>query len=478
MEELLNIEPKGVFKYFREICAIPHGSGNMEKISEYCLSFAEENGLKAVCDDARNVIIYKPGTCGYENSAPVILQGHLDMVCQKTEDAEIDFEADGLDIFVDGDFLGARGTTLGADNGIAVAMIMAILSDKNLSHPPIEAVFTTDEEIGMLGASALDMSLLKGKRMINLDSEEEDIVTVSCAGGSDFTTEIPLEYEIADGKKYTLEIKNLKGGHSGVEIDKGRVNADILAGRILNFIDKSFNLYIISINGGNKCNAIPTTSKIEFVVNDVFFEDNAEKYFDIIRKEISDREEGLVIALTSDGEGEYKTFSKSCKDKLIYMLLMTPNGIIDMSINIEGLVETSLNLGILSTENDRVCFQYALRSNKKTALDFLEDRLMTFVRYNGLNGEISGRYEPWEYRECSPLRDLYAECFDEAFGYRPKIEAIHAGLECSVFASKIEGLDCIAVGPDMSGVHTVKERLSISSTNKIFKLLCNVLGKI
>lgn len=476
MENIL--KPEAVFKYFKEICAIPHGSGDMEKISEYCLNFAKENGLKAICDDAKNVIIYKNGSKGYENKPPVILQGHLDMVCQKTADCHIDFLQDGLELFSDGDLLGAKGTTLGADNGIAVAMIMAILSDDAISHPPIEAVFTTDEEIGMLGASALDMSLLKGKRMINIDSEEEGVVTVSCAGGSDFSTSIPLTFDVKSGRKYTLEIKGLKGGHSGVEIDKGGVNADILAGRLLSVLERLTTFDIISINGGDKCNAIPKSVKVELLTNDDNFENVVDVYSEIVRNEISDREKECVIELETDGEGEYKVLSEDAKAILIYYLVSTPNGIIDMSVNIEGLVETSLNLGILATEEDRITMKYALRSNKKTALDYLEIRLMIFAESFGLESIISGRYEPWEYREESNLRDLYVECYEKAFGHKPKVEAIHAGLECSVFASKIEGIDCIAIGPDMTGVHTAQERLSVSSTAKIFGLLLNVLEKM
>ncbi len=468
-------KPFEVFKYFKEICAIPHGSGDMEMISEYCLNFAKENGLLAYCDDAKNVIIYKDGTKGYEDAEPIILQGHLDMVCQKTEDCDIDFLKDGLELYVDGDFLKAKGTTLGADNGIAVAMIMAILADDKISHPPIEAVFTTDEEIGLIGAGALDLSKLKSRKMINIDSEEENVVTVSCAGGSDFSTYIPLAYEVKSGKKYTLEIKGLKGGHSGVDINKCRVNADILAGRLLSVLERVTSFDVISINGGDKCNAIPNSVKVELLTDDEYFEDVVNSYFEIVKDEISDREKDCIFELKADGEGEYKVFSEDTKAILIYYLIATPNGIIDMSANIEGLVETSLNLGVLMTEEDRITLEYALRSNKKTALDYLEVRLMIFAESFGMEGKISGRYEPWEYRKDSEIRDLYVRCFKEVFGCEPVVEAIHAGLECSVFSGAIEGFDCISIGPDMTGVHTVEEKLSISSVERIYSLILKVL---
>lgn len=275
---LENLKPQRVFKYFEEICSIPHGSGDMDKIADYCVEFAKSHALEYKRDGANNVVIYKNATAGYENAEPVILQGHLDMVCQKLEDRNIDFSADGLDIFIDGDFVKARGTTLGADNGIAVAMVLAILESNEYRHPRIEAVFTTDEEIGMVGATKLDMSLLSAKKMINIDSEEEKVVTVSCAGGSDFKVSLPINRVKKSGTEATVILKGLKGGHSGIEIDKGRVNANMLAGRFLNSLAKAVYFEIISIDGGDKGNAIPNLCKMRLCVNDVEkFVNEAEK---------------------------------------------------------------------------------------------------------------------------------------------------------------------------------------------------------
>ena len=223
-------ETPEVFRHFEEICAIPHGSGNMDAISDYCVRFAQENGLRVLTDGAKNVVIFKSGTKGYENAEPIILQGHLDMVCQKREDIAFDFEKAGIKTYTDGDFINAKGTTLGADNGIAVAMLMSVLASHNLAHPPIEAVFTTDEEIGLIGAGKLDMSVLSGKKMINLDSEDPSVLTVSCAGGSEFKLILPFERRLVKGKKIVISLSGLQGGHSGVCIDKGRVNADVLMG--------------------------------------------------------------------------------------------------------------------------------------------------------------------------------------------------------------------------------------------------------
>ena len=478
MEKTLQKKSEAVFRYFEKICAIPHGSGDMETISDYCVKFAQENNLRVICDKAKNVVIYKPGTNGYENAEPIILQGHLDMVCQKKEDVAIDFATDGIETYTDSDFIKARGTTLGADDGIAISMIMAILASRDLPHPPIEAVFTTDEEIGMIGAKVLDCTVLKAKKMINIDSEEAGVLTVSCAGGSDFKLFLPIEKTVVHGTKISLEINDLKGGHSGVDIDKNRINANILAGRILNFANKTVGFNIIKINGGSKGNAIPFSCKAELVAEDAENLINImENYISVVKNEISDREENCSIRLKAQETGDFEVFNVAAQDKLLHILLTTPNGIVDMSAQIDGLVETSLNLGILMTQADEIVMQYALRSNKASALDFLEDRLTVFASYNACNLEISCRYEPWEFKKDSPMQKLYADAFFEKFGYKPRTEAIHAGLECAVFAQKIDDLDCISIGPDMFDVHTVNERLSISSAAETFELLCDILGR-
>lgn len=472
------LEPKNVFKFFVELSAIPRGSGNMTAVSDYCMDFAKKHSLKAVKDSANNVIIFKNGTLGFENSEPVILQGHLDMVCQKTADSKIDFTKDGLTLYTEDDLLMAEGTTLGADNGIAVAMILAILESDDFAHPPIEAVFTTDEEIGLIGATKLDKSILSGKKMINLDSEKMDTVTVSCAGGSDFEAELPFERVAVSGTKVDITLKGLKGGHSGDKINSGRVNADILAGRVLNYLNNNCELELLSINGGDKGNAIPVSCEIELCTNNPQeLKTKAEEYINIIKEEISAREPDFCAEITVSGEGEYMGLPEDIKNKIIFVLLCIPNGVIEMSAEIENLVETSLNIGILKTEDEKVIFHSALRSNKKTALLFLEERLKAF--YNGISCNIKtfGHYPPWEFNQNSVLVELYKECYTAQFGKEPFVKAIHAGLECGVFADEIKDFDCISIGPDMSDIHTVNERLSISSTEKIYELLIDILGK-
>lgn len=477
MGKLSNLNPCRVFKYFEEISAIPRGSGNMDKISEYCMKFAEKHSLRAIRDEANNVIIYKNASSGYEDAKPVILQGHLDMVCQKTDTSLIDFEKDGLSLYVDGDFIKAEGTTLGADNGIAAAMIMAILEDTELEHPPIEAVFTTDEETGMIGAGKLNFDLISGKRMINLDAEEIDTVTVSCAGGSDFRLEIPVRRKKCTGTKVNITIKGLKGGHSGVEINSGRVNANILAGRILNYAKDSAYYELISVDGGDKGNAIPVGCSMQLVVQSADeFIDKMTSYFDVIKAEFADRED-FDIDIEALGSGEFDVISGDVKDNLIYMLICVPNGVQEMSSSVNGLVETSLNLGILKTEPEKIEFLFTLRSNKSSALEFLEEKMKVFCSFAGGTVETSGHYPPWEFNSLSELQKLYGQVYFERTGYEPKVAAIHAGLECGIFSSKIPGLDCIAIGPQLYDVHTVNERCSISATKQIYELLCELLKK-
>ena len=475
MSKLKNLQPERVFHYFEEITKIPHGSENMEAIADFCVKFAEKHNLKYYRDNTNNVVIYKSGTTGYENSEPIILQGHLDMVCQKTENCKIDFLKDSLEIFVDGDFIKARETTLGADNGIAVASVLAILENNEYSHPPIEAVFTTDEETGMIGANALDTSVLKSKRMINIDSEEDDTMTVSCAGGTDFKATFSFERECITGTEIEIIIKGLKGGHSGIEIDKGRVNANILAGRILNYL-RITDFRLISIAGGDKTNAITNLCKIRLCVQnkDVFIK-KATAYLEVVKSELSARENGFSYEINISESGTFNVINKTSENGILYALCCIPDGVIDMSAEIAGLVETSLNFGILTTSENCTEMKISLRSNKMSALAALEAKLKTFFSTLPCECTTFDKYPSWEFNSNSTLQGLFKEIYEKETGEKLKVEAIHAGLECGVFASKIKDFDCISIGPTMFDVHTVKERLSVSSTERTFKILLKVL---
>lgn len=479
MNKLSAIKPERVFYYFEQICDVPRGSGDTSGIRRYCRNFAINHSLEYITDDADNVVIFKPASAGYEASEPVILQGHLDMVCQKTEDSSVDFLENGIEPYIDGDYVKAKNTTLGADNGIAVAMILAILENDTIPHPPIEAVFTSDEEIGLIGAGKLDMSVLKGKKMINLDSEEDDTVTVSCAGGCHFLATIPVAFQEKSGTEITVTLKGLKGGHSGVEINNNRVNADILAGRFLNHLKNSCGFDIIGIGGGDKDNAIPNKCVIRLCVEapELFIE-KATEYLNVIKTEISDREDGFSFIIEKGDEASFKVLTDNIRNQLVFALTCVPNGVMEMSAGIEGLVQTSLNLGILKIENNALSLRFGLRSNKKSGLEFLLERLTAF--FDSINWETSskGHYPPWEYKDDSQLRELYKVVYKEYFGKEPKVEAIHAGLECGVFADGIDGLDCISIGPALFDVHTVNEKLSISSTENVYSILLKLLEKL
>ena len=471
------LQPQKVFEYFEKLAAIPRGSGDMDKIARFLTDFAKNHGLRSIRDGANNVIIFKDGTAGYENSDAVILQGHTDMVCQKTDDCTIDFEKDGLKLYTDGDFLKAEGTTLGADNGIAAAMILAILEDDGLSHPPIEAVFTSDEEIGMVGALALDTAPLNGKMLINVDSEDEDILTVSCAGGSDVKITAPLKRKKCRGSEVAVRLFGLKGGHSGIEIASGRVNANILSGRLLNTLCDVADFEILSVSGGDKGNAIPLAGTLKVVTDEPeAFAKKVCECLDTVKAEIFAREPEFDYSVQIGKADEYDVIG--IKKELIFLLACAPNGVLKMSAEIEGLVETSLNLGILDTDNENLTMFFSLRSNKSTALCYLEKKLKALCTFIECDIECSGHYPPWEFKADSKLQEIYKSAFLEQYGKAPKVEAIHAGLECGVFCGKLKDLDCISIGPQLYDVHTVNERLSISSTERVYNLIVNILKNL
>lgn len=471
------IDYKKIFYYFEEISSIPRGSGNNRQISDYLVSFAKEHGLSCIQDEAFNVIITKEASAGYESCPTVILQGHMDMVCEKKAEIEHDFLKDGIELKVEDDYIFANGTTLGGDNGIAVACALAILDDDSLIHPRLEVIITTDEEIGLLGATALDTSSLQGKYMINMDSEDEDVVITSCAGGMAAQCTLPVSYKKEEGKKLTITIKGLLGGHSGAEIDKNRVNADILAGRLLLDLKKlSFGL--ISVSGGGKNNAIPREAQIELLVpeDEVYSFINEIKFLgETYKNEYRSNEPDLSFLISQAEQKEYLVMEEESKEKVIFFLVNTPNGIQTMSANIAGLVESSLNLGILNTTENGLEAGFSVRSSIRSYKWFLSDKLKQLTTFLGGSYEYTGEYPGWEYKKISKLRDIYAGAYREVTGRDVKIEAIHAGLECGIIAEKMSDLDIIAIGPNMHDIHTTEERLSISSTKRVFDVVTTAL---
>ena len=481
MAVLENCEPKRVFHYFEEICKIPHGSGNTKQISDYLVQFARDHKLNYVQDEMNNVVIYKPGTEGYENAPTVILQGHMDMVCEKRPDVEHDFTKDGLNLSVEGDYISANGTTLGGDDGIAVAYGLAVLESDTIAHPPLEVFITVDEEIGLLGAVGFDCSVLKGRRFINLDSEAEGSIWISCAGGETGISHLPVTRLEAKGEKLTVKISGLMGGHSGAEIDKNRANANSLLGTFLYGLKKKAYYELISVQGGQKDNAITRESTAELMILKEDLE-AVKEYCAWIqqawREEYAGTDEGITVTLTDEGEKEVKVLHPTSQEKVVFYLKNVPFGVQKMSGTIPGLVETSSNIGILTTTEDEVTATSSIRSSVETARDAISDKIEYLTEFLGGEYEIQGAYPAWEYRKDSPLRDKMVEVYEEMYGEKPNVVAIHAGLECGLFYKKMEGLDCVSIGPDMKDIHTSEELLSISSTERVWKYLVKVLAAL
>ncbi len=470
---LSNTEPKEVMRYFEEIAAIPHGSGNTKMISDYFVEFAKKNGLKYIQDDLNNVIIFAPATEGYENSAPVIIQGHMDMVCDNDPDKEIDFTKDAIDLIVDGDFIKADRTTLGGDDGIALAFAMAIMTSKDIPHPPIEAVFTVDEEIGMFGAADIDVSMLKGRTMLNIDSEQEGVFTVSCAGGANALCTIDVEREMTAGTILEISIEGLQGGHSGIEVHKGRGNSNMLMGRLLAAMGDKVR--IVKLDGGSKGNAIPSNTMAELVAfEDV--ESIINEYDKIFKNELRTTDAGVEIKCVNKGKSSAMAVKNTAD--IADFLSMAPNGIYAYSAEIEGLVQTSLNMGVLKLDEAKMSALYSLRSSVGSQLKWLQNMLRAVMKSIGGGLYIDGEYAEWEYRKDSQLRDLMVEVYTEQYGKAPVIEAIHAGVECGIFAGKLPGLDCVSFGPDLFDIHTSREKMSISSVQRTWEMIREVLKRL
>ncbi len=467
MKVLNGLKPERVFYFFEEISKIPHGSGNTDKISDFCVNFAKNLGLEVIKDEYNNVIIKKPASSGYENHATVILQGHLDMVCEKEPDSGIDFLTDGLELIVDGDFISANGTTLGGDDGIAVAMVLAILEDNTLAHPPIEALFTTDEETGMYGAEGLDVSSLSGKMLINIDSEEEGILTVGCAGGARADIVLPLKKEKVTAPCYRIMLDGLIGGHSGAEIDKGRLNSNVTLGRFISSLP--FNYNIVNIHGGLKDNAIPRASEAIISCN----ENPADLVAEFIASSKVDTDPDLTITVENTTATE--CFDAESSKRIVGFLCTVPNGIQSMSADIKGLVQTSLNLGVLKVENNALKATFAVRSSVNAEKYALLDKLAAVAESFGGEYNSHAHYPAWEYRKVSPLRDTMAKVYENMYGKSPKIEAIHAGLECGLFSDKIDGLDAVSFGPNLYDIHTTRERMSVESVKRTYEYLIELL---
>lgn len=471
-EKLQQADYKNVLKNFCKISEVPRGSGYNTKISNFFADFAKKNGLSYTQDDSENVIITKPATKGYENVPAVIIQGHMDMVCVKDAESKHDFENDPLELCTDGDWLYARGTTLGGDDGIAAAYGMSLLTDESLPHPELKVIITTDEETGLYGAKALEPRHLDGGYVINCDSEDEGQVLVSCSGGMRVTGSFEFTREKASGTKVNISISGLKGGHSGAEIHKNRTNAVVLMGRIL-FGLQPEKYGIVNMQGGEKDNAIPNASSAELILNESAAEvlKRLNGISDIIKTELFASEPGLMIDVKASENETGVTVDENTAKKIVSALVLGPNGIRTMSSEIEGLVESSLNLGVFDMSDNRVEIHYSVRSSKTSYKLFTADTLSLLYETLGGKTERHGDYPAWEYKRESKLREFYKKAYRDVTGKDAHFEAIHAGLECGIFCEKNPSLDLISIGPDMRDIHTTRERLSIASSVLVYKTI-------
>ena len=481
MSVLSDLEPKKVFHYFEEICQIPHGSYNEKQISDYLVAFAKEHEFEYYQDDVYNVVMLIPASEGYEQEEPIILQGHMDMVCEKQPGAAIDMEKEGLNLVVDGDYVYAKDTTLGGDDGIAVAYMLAIADDRTIPHPPLEYIITVSEEVGMDGAAAIDLSMLKGNRMLNIDSEEEGIFLTSCAGGVSAHVNIPVVWETSkDFKRYEIVVKGLLGGHSGVEIDKERANANKIMGRVLCVLREKISYKLRALEGGAKDNAIPLYASAEIGIKQIDVQTAqsvVEELNTLLKDEYAVSDSGIELSFVVKDENKDNSLflDDVSLNKVITFLMTVPNGVQAMSMSVPGLVETSLNMGIMKLTEEGLFTQHAVRSSVTTRKSYVTKQLVYLADSLGGRVDCKGAYPAWEYKQESVVRDRVVALYKEMYGKEPVMEGIHAGLECGLLADKIPNLDCVSMGPNILDIHTPAERLSISSTKRVYEFLLEFL---
>lgn len=481
MGVLSGLKPEKVFAYFEEIAQIPHGSGNVEAISGYLAEFAKKRGLQYIQDESRNIIIIKEATAGYEQEPALILQGHMDMVAVHKPELDIDMTREPLKLAVDGDRIYAEGTSLGGDDGIAVAYALALLDDDTLRHPRLEVVITVDEEVGMDGARAIDLSMLQGHRLLNLDSEEEGIFLTSCAGGARIHCVVDLAEKCRDmtGQVYELTVGGLQGGHSGAEIHKERGNSNMLMARLLQKLSDGIKAGLSDCEGGLADNAIPRVTRARILVereDEEKLKQLVAEYDAALKRELATKDPEVSVTAVSQGAATESCLTGGGLRQAASYLYSLPCGVQAMSADVPGLVETSLNLGILKIHNGKVEAEFSVRSCVDSSKQALLDKVQALTALAGGNCEITGDYPGWAYRVDSPLRDKMIALYKEMYGEKPRVEAIHAGLECGILASKIADLDGISFGPNMYDIHTTEETLSISSTQRVWDYLVRLLA--
>lgn len=479
MAVLSDLEPKSVFSYFETICSIPHPSGQEGPLADYIVRFAQERGLEHYRDELNNVILIKEATAGYENEEPIVLQGHLDMVCEQEAGRNMDFSSEGLDIFVENGCITARGTTLGGDDGIAVAYALALLDADNISHPRLEVILTVSEEVGMEGAAAIDLSMLRGRKVLNLDGEDEGQLMVSCAGGCGLECQLPLERMDQEGQLCTITVSGLTGGHSGVEIHKHRGNAVRVLNQLLVELGRQIAFSLVSVQGGNKDNAIPREASAQIVLSSKLLPALSaalERSRKVVAAPFAETDPNMTITLHPNGQGVYSVMTSHSAQTVLLLIQYLPDGVQAMSEDIEGLVETSLNLGVLQTTEHALQLRFSIRSSKLAAKEELKNQLYQAITAVGGSVCFAGDYLPWEFRKDSQLRDDICALYEKLYHKTPNVVAIHAGLECGILSEKIPDMDAVSMGPNMHDIHTTEERLEIDSVRRTWELLLEILA--
>lgn len=467
--------PKALFRFFEEISAIPRGSGNEGGVAEYIKKFAQERGLYCYCDEINNVFVRLPASEGRENSPTLLLQGHTDMVCEKNADTVHDFEKDPLSLYIEDGFLRARGTTLGGDDGIAVAAMLAVLDGEIKEHPPIECLFTVMEEVGLDGANNFDYSQISARRMINLDSEQEGHMVAGCAGGLRSDVSFCGKRESFEGYAVEISVKGLMGGHSGENINDSRANANKIMGRVLAALSEAYDIRLVSIKGGSKDNAIPRECSAKIACSDrygIFSE--IEKLERDIKRSLAQADANFTLTATDSEVEDYMLDEKTSAD-IISFTDQVQNGVLHMSDSVEGLVEFSRNLGIISTDDSsdtrNVSLVFSSRSAKEEQLDLSMSELDATSKEYGYGVRHYARYPGWDYAPYSCLRDDCLKAAREILGYDAKVDVIHAGLECGIISSHIPDMDIISIGPDIIDIHSPSEKLDLASCERFWKIL-------
>ena len=476
-----DLNPELVFYYFEELTKLPHGSGNTRAVAKYLMTFAQERNMKYRVDEAGNVVIFADGSKGYEDAEPVILQGHIDMVAVKSAESTHDFSNDPLTLAIDGDEIYAEGTSLGGDDGIGIAYMLAAIDDPAVAHPPLDCIFTTDEEVGMLGAGAFDASDIRGHLMINLDSEEEGVFTCGCAGGARVDTILPIRRSRIKGLPVVVFIDGLKGGHSGSMIKSGRASANKLMGRFLYGLDQKVAFSLEKVAGGEKDNAIAVSAKAHLVIDEEDYsavEAFAAAFEKEIRFEMAGTDEGVSVHVSKGDVHRISVIEPEEQEKIVFLLMHAPYGVRQMSGLMKNVVQTSSNPGIVRTTDTEFVCANLVRSSVASGKNSLIDEIRSLADKCGAHVKISGDYAEWVFRKESPLREKMVAVYKDMFGSEPVINVVHGGVECGIFAKKINHFDAVSIGPNMKDIHTYNERLSISSSRRVWEYLVKLLAEL